>query len=186
MQCNENNYIQRLKKGKEDALDYIVDNYLPLVKGTVLKILTQFKDDGLVEECINDVFISIWNNANKFHGDNTDFKKWIYSVSKFKAIDYYRSKVRKGMDILETIELIDRDCVEDRLIQSENRKEIINLINELDSVDRNIFILKFFLGYTSEDIALKLGITKAAVDNRIYRGKRKLKEKVSSLKLEVI
>ncbi|MTK12307.1 MAG: RNA polymerase subunit sigma-70, partial [Clostridiaceae bacterium] len=66
----------------------------------------------------------------------------------------------------------------------ENRREVIELINSLKRIDRDIFVLKFFLGYRSEDIAKKLNITKASVDNRIYRGKRKLKEK--ALNLEVI
>ena len=37
MKSDEKNYIQRLKDGKEDALDYIVDNYFPLIKGTIYK-----------------------------------------------------------------------------------------------------------------------------------------------------
>lgn len=184
MKSDEKNYIQRLKNGKEDALDYIVDNYLTLIKGTIYKVLGPLKDEGLIEECINDVFLSVWRNANKFHGDDSEFKKWLYIISKFKAIDYYRSRVKKAEEVLEAIEVVDKSSVEDDLITMENRSEIIELINSLKRIDRDIFILKFFLGYKSEDIAIKLNITKASVDNRIYRGKRKLKEK--ALNLEVI
>jgi len=186
MKSNENNYILRLKKGKEDALEYIVDNYVSLVKGTIYKVIGQFSDEGLVEECINDVFLSIWNNADKFQGDSTDFKKWIYSISKFKAIDYYRNKIRKADTLLNTIEITDRNSAEDIFITMENKGEIIKMINSLETVDRNVFLLKFFLGYKSEEIGVKLNITKASVDNRIYRGKRKLKEKALNLKLEVV
>lgn len=77
MKLNETNYIQKLKNGDKKALDYIVDQYLPLVKGTVRKILMQFNDSGLIEECINDVFLSVWNNADKFKGKTEDFKKSI-------------------------------------------------------------------------------------------------------------
>ncbi len=186
MKSEEKNYIQRLKNEKEDALNYIVDNYLPLVKGTVYKILGPIGDEGIIEECINDVFLSIWKNANKFNGDAVDFKKWIYVIAKFKAIDYYRAKVKNLETTLSDIEGKDENLVEDEVITIENRKEIIELINRLGTVDKNIFILKFFLGYKSQDIAKKLNITKASVDNRIYRGKIKLKEKASSLNLGVI
>jgi len=186
MKLSENNYIQRLKDGKEEALNYIVDNYLPLVKGTIYKVLGPFKDQGLIEECINDVFLSVWSNRSKFRGDHREFKKWIYVIAKFKAIDYYRARIKKAEDILEAIDIIDKTSVEDDLVTMENRSEIIKLINTLENLDRDIFILKFFLGYKTEDIATKLNITKASVDNRIYRGKRKLREKASNLNLEVV
>ena len=36
-------------------------------------------------------------------------------------------------------------------------------------------MMRFFLDMTSEEIAKNIGLTKAAVDNRIYRGKKRLK-----------
>ena len=90
MKCNETNYIQRLKNHKDDALEYIVDKYIPLVKGIAYKVLSPLKNEWIIEECINDVFLSVWNNSDKFNGNNDDFKKWIFKIAKFKAIDYYR------------------------------------------------------------------------------------------------
>lgn len=186
MKSNENNYIKRLKAGHEDALDYIIDNYLPLVKGAIYKILGQFRDEGFIEECINDVFLSVWNNAGKFQGDTGNFKQWIFAISKFKAIDFYRKKIKTAEMILDTIEITSENALEDEIIIKENENEILQLINGFDPIDRDIFILKFFLGYKSDEIALKLNTTKASVDNRIYRGKKKLREKALKLKLEVV
>jgi RNA polymerase sigma-70 factor (ECF subfamily) len=46
--------------------------------------------------------------------------------------------------------------------------------------------MKFFLGIKSDDIAKKLGLSRAAVDNRIYRGKKKLSKEIARVKLEVV
>lgn len=186
MKLNETNYIKKLKNGDEKALDYIVDQYLPLVKGTVRKILMQFNDSGLIEECINDVFLSVWNNADKFKGKTEDFKKWIFAISKFKAIDYYRTKIKGTEVVLDTIEILGDTSAEDELVILENKNEMMRLINDLAPVDRKIFVLKFILGYKSTEIAEKLNITKAAVDNRIYREKPKLRKKFIKSNLEVI
>lgn len=113
MKCNKKNYISRLKKGKEDALEFIVDLYLPIVKGVIYKVLYNLKNEGIVEECINDVFLSVWNNIDKFKGEEEDFKKWICSIAKFKAIDYYRKEVKKSEVILEDAILEDKNLVED-------------------------------------------------------------------------
>ncbi|MFH4307212.1 sigma factor, partial [Acinetobacter baumannii] len=95
MKSNEKNFIKRLQRQKEDALEFVVDTYLPLIKGITHKVLLPIQNDGLIEECINDIFLSIWNNANKFHGEPNDFKKWIAAIAKFKAIDYYRKATKK-------------------------------------------------------------------------------------------
>lgn len=74
MRCTEKNYIDRLKNKKEDALEFVVDKYLVIVKSTVYKVLSQLHNDGIIEECINDVFLSVWNNSNKFMGEEIGCK----------------------------------------------------------------------------------------------------------------
>lgn len=43
MKSNEKNYIKRLKRQKEDALEFVVDTYLPLIKESRTKFFFQFK-----------------------------------------------------------------------------------------------------------------------------------------------
>lgn len=43
--------------------------------------------------------------------------------------------------------------------------------------------MKFFLGVKTEDIAARFGLTRAAIDNRVYRGKKKLQQQATELKL---
>ncbi|WP_066390737.1 sigma-70 family RNA polymerase sigma factor [Neobacillus mesonae] len=183
MKCNDTNFIKRLQRQDEDALDYIVDQYLPLIKGVTCKVLSPLHNTGIIEECINDIFLSIWNNSKKFNGEANDFKKWVCAIAKFKAIDYYRQASKRLEIASNEMDLNPDQSVEDELIMLEDRTEIIKLINQLEPVEREIFIMKFFLGLKTEDISVKLGMTKAAIDNRIYRGKKKLSQKAVNLKL---
>ena len=186
MWVNEKNYIRKLQSGNEQALEYVYDRYIPIVKSITYKILLKFDDNGIVEECINDVFLSVWNNASKFKGDENNFKNWVCAIAKFKAIDYYRLLVKKSEIVLDTIEIKDRNTLEEEILITENRTELISLLNELEPLDRNIFIMKFFMGLKAEDIGIKLGITKSSVDSRIYRNKKVLKKSAIKIKLEVI
>lgn len=43
MKSNEKNFIKRLQRQKEDALEFVVDTYLPLIKGSRIKFYSQFK-----------------------------------------------------------------------------------------------------------------------------------------------
>lgn len=184
MKSNDTNFIQRLRLGKEDALEYIVNTYLPAIKGISYKILAPFKNDGMLDECVNDVFLSVWHHRKDFNGDDSDkFKKWICAIAKFKAIDYYR-KATKNLEISsDNLELAPTDSVEKVLVQMENRLELMQLINRLDPIDQQIFIRRFFLGENTADIARRLGKTKASIDNRIYRCKKKLKLHASDFPL---
>ncbi len=174
MKLNDANFIEYLKLEKESALEFIFDKYLPLIKGITYKVLSPLQNDGLIEECMNDVFLSVWHNARKFQGDANDFKKWICAIAKFKAIDYYRREIKNTEISTDYLEVSNEFSVEDELIQVENRNELIALINELEPTDRDIFLMRYFLGVKPEDIAAKLGMTRGAIDNRIYRGKKKL------------
>ena len=175
MKSNDTNFIQRLQQGKEDALEYIVDKYLPLIKGITHKILSPFKNDGMIDECVNDILLSVWHHRMDFEGDSFKFRNWICAISKFKAIDYYRRATKNVEITSDSLEFAPSDSVEKVLVQIENRSELMHLINKLEPIDQQIFIRRFFLGEHVEDIACSLGKTKASVDNRIYRCKKKLK-----------
>lgn len=181
MKSNEKNFIKRLQRQEEDALEFIVDTYLPLIKGVSYKVLAPLQNEGILEECINDIFLSIWNNALKFKGDTTDFRKWICAIAKFKAIDYYRQAMKKVEFTSEYMEMNSEKSVEEELIMMENSAELIKLINKLDPIDRDIFMMKYFLGISTEDICNQLDLTRAAIDNRIYRVKKKLSVQAASL-----
>lgn len=182
---DQSNYIRRLKRGKEDALEFIVDLYLPLVKGIASKVLRPLAADGLIEECINEIFFSVWQHAQQFSGeDPEDFRKWLCGVSRYRAIDFYRKEKKKQAVLAEALALDELSgdaavssggqSAEDELLIQEDRSGLLELLDELPAPDREIFILKFFMGMKSEEISQQLGLSKSSVDNRIYRGKKKL------------
>ena len=182
MKSSPTNFIDRLKKQKEDALDYIIDSYMPLVKAIAYKILyTQSKYD--VDECVNDVFLSVWQNAAQFQGDSNDFQKWIGMITKYKAIDRYRQyEKRAAREQFEEQPFAQQQIsytTEQQILEREQKNELLFAISKLAELDRHIFMMKYYLELTNSEIADTLGLTKAAVDNRLYRGKKELAQHVN-------
>ena len=68
----------------------------------------------------------------------------------------------------------------------EDREELLKLINQLEPLDQKVFIMKYLLGMKTEEIGDKLGLTRAAIDNHVYRGKKKLQQMLRKLVLEVV
>lgn len=180
MRSNEKNYIKRLQSEKEDALEYIIEKYLTLIKGVVHQTLASYQNDGVIEECINDIFLSIWNNAKSFNGDSRNFKNWICTIAKFKAIDYYRKAVKKNEENLDFHILPCDTSVEEEIIRIENKDELLQLIQTLEPIDQKILFMKFFLDLKSEEIAEQLNMSKSSIDNRVFRGKKKLSKSATN------
>lgn len=68
----------------------------------------------------------------------------------------------------------------------EDREELLKLINQLEPLDQKVFIMKYLLGMKTEEIGDKLGLTRAAIDNRVYWGKRNYNKMLRILVLEVV
>lgn len=176
MKSSSSNFITRLKKQKEDALEYIIDAYMPLVKTIATKILHNKKRQD-IDECINDVFLTVWQNTKQFQGDTHDFKKWIGMITKYKAIDRYRQAEKQitheqsDIQLEKKVSALQTDI---SILQQEERNELLLAISQLEEIDRNIFMMKYYMELPNIEIADALGLTKAAVDNRLYRGKKLL------------
>lgn len=180
MKSSPTNFIKRLKKKKEDALEYIIDAYMPLVKTIATKILhNQNRLD--VDECINDVFLTVWQNVNQFKGEPEDFKKWIGMITKYKAIDRYRQAEKLNAREHQDESLLEKSSTpgtDISILRREEKNELLAAISQLEELDRDIFIMKYYLDLTNIEIADQLTLSKAAVDNRLYRGKKKLASNV--------
>jgi len=176
MNSNLDHFIVGLKKQKEDALAYIIKMYLPLVKTITTKILFRLSPFD-IEECINDVFLSVWKNAHQFQGDAADFKKWIGMIAKYKAIDRYRQyeKQREREHVDELLNHKTHTLLpEHSLLQQEEKTMLLFALSQLSEIDSEIFIMKYYLELSNSEIADYLNLSKAAVDNRLYRGKKVL------------
>lgn len=183
MEITEINLVEQLKKKNTKALDFLVDTYGNLLYKVIYSILNKYSRRGLIEECLNDVFLSIWNNSNMFTGKTEKFVHWICAVGKYKAIDYQR-KIVKNKEIVDI-----NDCVitsnlttEDRVLANENSKELLKYINEMNDMNKKIFIMRYYLEKSIDEIAMSLGVSRNVVDVRISRGKKSLKLKLQNFK----
>ena len=180
MRCTGRNFISRLKKQKEDALEYIIDHYGGLVHGISYQILGHVNQQA-VDECVNDIFLLIWQRAHQFDGEAQDFKKWVGMITKYKAIDYYRALEKQKTREQYNEQIISEQPAPDlqvAFLQKEQRNELLVAISGLSEIDRDIFMMKYFLSMPSNDIAEALHLSITAIDNRLSRGRKKLAQNI--------
>lgn len=176
MKIKDDNFIEHLKKRHPKSLDYIIDKYGGLVNTVVSNTLRDMDDRGLIEECISDVFIAVWENAEKFNGDIVNFKSWIAGITKYKAIDYFRKYSKKVNSEAINENIADKRDLEDDYINGIEAKRLIEIIMAYDEPDKSIFIRKFLLGESSSEISKAIGITINNINTRVFRGRQKIKK----------
>ncbi|MGH4123422.1 MAG: sigma-70 family RNA polymerase sigma factor [Clostridium sp.] len=180
MRLNEDNVISELRKRNPKALDFIIDKYGGLIQSIVKKTLFNFEGSGSVEECMNDVFLAIWNNIDKFYKENS-FKSWIAAIAKYKAIDYKRKLLKELYnENLENIEMQQEDTSDKKILEKENHEELMALLSRLKPEDKKIFILRYFNEESTKEIAEKLDVNKEVINNRLSRGRKKLRKLIFS------
>ncbi|MDF2880524.1 MAG: polymerase factor sigma-70 [Clostridiaceae bacterium] len=168
--------INGIKDQSIDCLNLLIDDYGRLIYAVLNSILNTSYDKESISECFDDVLLNIWNNIDCFDEKRGNFKNWIISISKFKAIDYKRknNKFLKKNNVISD-DLHDNQNIEEDFIISEERSEVAELFKNLSEQDRNIFIKRYLYEESIDEIAKAMNLSKDYIYNRISRGKKKLK-----------
>ena len=113
---------------------------------SVFKILSGISKDA-VNECVNDVFLTVWQHAKEFDGEPEDFKKWVGTVTKYKAIDRFRQlekqRARETSDEYLLKEPANED-VQMQLLKKEEKNTLLLAMSTLPDLDRDIFHHEIF------------------------------------------
>ncbi len=181
MEIKEENFYQELCKENEKALEYVIDNYGSLVKTVVKRHLPGLGD--YQEECMNDVFLAVWQHCCSFRPEKGSFAKWLAGVSRYKALTYKRKYLREQKILaLEEIGETGRDMEEFLYLERQLSGEIEEFIQCLKEEDREIFRQVFVEEMTPDEVARKQGISKSSVYTRVSRGKKKIRNTFQELR----
>lgn len=172
MSINQSNLVSELKNKNTKALDYLTDHYGNLLMKVAYSVL---KDREKSLECVNDSLFKIWNNIEYFTSEDSKFATWIIVITKRTAIDELR-KAKKLKDHLPLEDFITSDALDITKIleDKEFRKSLLNKINSMEKINKEIFLRRFFLEEPISDIAKRLNLSVSSISNRILRGKKKL------------
>jgi len=186
MSIDEHNFLLELNKKNPKALEYIINSYSNLVFKVVLKVLG---DDNreMAKECVNDIYLLVWNKHQLYNPEKASFKNWLLAVSKYKAIDYKRGLNKESNLQLEEEILFSNTDVENEYIIKEKKDELLQLLHKENEVDREIFLRRYLLDEEINVIAKSFNLSKGAVYNRLWRTRNSLLESFNgSNNMEVV
>jgi len=141
-------------------------------------------DQPSSEDIVQEVFIYIWENANKLKVEKS-LKAYLYTMVRNRCLNYLKSiKITDNYEFLEfNINLITEHVFDST---SEDDKKIVyhqvlKLVDTLPDKMQQIVKLKFLHNYKYSEIANELGISINTVKTQLKRAKLKIIELVTSL-----
>lgn len=140
-------------------------------------LLRVVKNQAIAEELLNEVFLSVWQNAQRYEG-RSEPMTWMLSIAHNKAI----SVLRKRTEVLGIAEDAGRDLeaeedTPDVAAQKQDKSvKIKACIAELSADHRTILDLVYYQDQSVAEVAEVLGIPEATVKTRMFYARKKLSE----------
>ncbi len=171
----EKNYIERLRKKDEAALEYVIERYGGLLYSILRKKLTLLPDK--VDECFDDVLLKAWEHINDYDETRCEFKGWLAAIARYQAIDYLRKARREEMVHSLDDMPIEPGAEDDRfrLLEETTSDETEKILACLSPEDREIFRRLYLEEDSIEIISRDMNLSKEQIYNHTSRGKKKIR-----------
>ncbi|MCL2828185.1 MAG: sigma-70 family RNA polymerase sigma factor [Oscillospiraceae bacterium] len=163
--------LRAVRRRKENALEQIMDRYAAylcvVIRNTVGESLS--RED--IEETASDVFFALWENADRVE----KLKPWLAATARNKAKNKLRD-VRADVPLESAHMGAESYEMDEALSAREKQFAVKSAILNMDSPDREIFLRYYYDAQTAAAIGAGIGMTEAAVKQRLVRGRKKLGE----------
>ena len=130
-----------------------------------------------MEECMDDVFLDVWEHIERFDAAKGSFRNWIISIARFRSIDYLRRYSRTCMeeDVSNYESKLARN---DRIytLEQEISTETEKLLEGLKEEERQI-LLRYYAEEDDVDVLAKeYGVSSSTIYSKVSRAKKKVRK----------
>ena len=133
------------------------------------------------EELTNDVLVEVWKKAGEFKG-LSKVSTWIFGIAHYKAMNHYRTKQTKTVDIESAAQVPDANATPEESAAQENLKaKIKRALTGLSPEHREVMELTFTDGLSYQEIAEIMQCPVNTVKTRMYYAKKHLEEILGTL-----
>ncbi|MEQ6124221.1 RNA polymerase sigma factor [Pseudotenacibaculum sp. MALMAid0570] len=185
---NQEEFIEKLKKGSESAFSLLLEEYQQKVFHTCLSFVPNKED---AEDVAQEVFLEVYKSVSKFKG-NSKLSTWIYKICTNKCLEFIRKKnAKKRFAFMQSI--LGNEIPMDKtnfftefnhpgiLLENKEKSEAIFLaINTLPESQRVIFTLAKIDGKSYQEIVEITGKSLSSVESVMFRAKKNLQQKLEN------
>ncbi|MBS1687364.1 MAG: sigma-70 family RNA polymerase sigma factor [Bacteroidetes bacterium] len=167
--------------GCRDQNRAIQEHLYKIYYSLFLKICARYaKDMQDAEQLLNDGFLKIFTNINKF-GDQGSFEGWMKRVMVNTCLDYLRSKYLK-QEMVMHVHAIPAEqsnlSISNEVFENLEFKELVRVVQSLPAMTRTVFNLFVFEGYNHAEIAAQFNISEKTSQWHVHQARYLLQKKI--------
>jgi RNA polymerase sigma-70 factor (ECF subfamily) len=168
--------MNRIAVRDGSAFANLFEVHAPLTLGLIDRILGR---RGEAEEVLQEVFLQVWMQADRYDGARSTPRGWILMLARSRALDRLRRRdsIRRreeaaGEEADETVSPVGTERLEDL----DRKRRVDSALGVLSQDQRRCIELAFYEGLTHTQIADRLSAPLGTVKSRILLGMNKLRQ----------
>ena len=167
--------IVRLLRARDEAgAAALLKHYGPLMRYIISPILPGEHDR---EDCLSEAAMRVWEKIGTYDPQRGRWTAWLTAVTRSVALN--RARASRGEDVpLSDHMPAPGPTPEEHVLQQERWDSLRRALMELEQGDRLLFYRKYYYRQSTAQIAAELGLTERAVEGRLYRIRKNLREKL--------
>lgn len=172
---DESDLLFDLKAGNHHAFTILYQKYRVVIYANLLKMV---KSHDYATELLQDVFLKVWQRR-AYIDCSLNFKAYLLRIAQNTVYDFFRKAGRQ--QLLENT-LVSIACeenynpIEDYLYLRETQVHLEKALSQLPKKCRLVFITCKLEGKSYDEVAKRLNISKATVNNHIVKAMKLLKK----------
>lgn len=169
----ENEVVRLLRERDEHGVHELLHHYAPLMRYIIAPILPQSQDR---EDCLSEAAMRVWEKIDTYDETRGSWRAWLTAVTRNTALNHARRSTRDE-ELTDTLPS-PAPTPEEALVQKERTEALYAALSALPSKERLLFYRKYYYRQSTAQIAAELGMTERAVEGRLYRIKKQLREQL--------
>jgi RNA polymerase sigma-70 factor, ECF subfamily len=167
--------LARARSGDESGFLVLWDSLHP----QLLRYLTVLGCDD-VDDVAGETWLQAVRDLHRFTGTATDFRSWLFTIGRHRAIDAARSRSRSRFrdKVLQaaSIPAQDGNPVEDEVLEVLSTRQAVAMVTRLSRDQAEVVALRIIAGLDTDAVARILGKSPGAVRVALHRGLRTLSD----------
>jgi RNA polymerase sigma-70 factor (ECF subfamily) len=167
--------VSRVLGGESSFFAQIVRRHQDSVYGMARRFLGSRAE---AEDAAQEVFLRAYRGLEGFKG-RAKLSTWLHRIAFNHCADRLRSRRRLGRQaeaLNEQALLADgRSDPEGLALSAEERRSVRRAVNSLQEIYREVVILQYYQGMSSEEISALMGVPRKTVETRLYRARKALR-----------
>ena len=131
------------------------------------------------EDAIQETFLRIADKPDKFFSlSRTEQSFYVSAIVRNVSVDIYKKRAKHQTDAIseDIVYQSEPELLENSLLEKISHDEILDFINNLPPLQRNVLILTCLSGLSVSETAEMLKISKSAANQRLYLARKSIRK----------